>query len=78
MARDTCVRCGVTLHSTTTPPGKHLCKDKAARLARRQKQVDATVRILALHRGSIQDLDLVPVAEAIVAKLAGMGVTDDA
>lgn len=74
MARYDCARCGATCHTTD---GEHICKDIAARLRRRQGQVEAVVRILAHDRHRIIDLDLVPVAEAIVKKLSGMGVELD-
>lgn len=66
MARYDCQRCGATCF-TTEPP--HLCKDVAARLKRRERQVAAVLTLApALDRDT---------AEAIVAKLAQLGVTED-
>lgn len=54
----------------------HLCRDIRRRLARRERQVAAVEAILWQARGSM--LPVRDQAEAIVAKLANMGVTDDA
>lgn len=70
MARYQCPRCGVT-ENTTNPP--HLCADIAARLKRRERQVQAVLDVLHGFNLS-RDRD---VAEAIVAKLNQLGVTED-
>ena len=74
MARYTCVRCNEESNTLDAP---HLCKDVKKRFARREKQRDAVVRILAINRHAITNLELVDVAEEIVTKLAQMGVEQE-
>lgn len=76
MARDTCVRCGATLHTTTDAPGTHVCKDISARLKRQTAQVGATMEVL----GAFVDADqttLRLMSQAVVAKLNRLGITED-
>jgi hypothetical protein len=74
MARYWCERCGTESNTLSAP---HMCKDIAKRLARRQAQVEAVRTILADYAGDIADDMYTEAAEAIVAQLASMGVTDD-
>lgn len=71
MARYWCERCGEESNTLSEP---HLCKDVKRRHERRQKQALAVYDILAAGRGTGTFADM---AEAIVEKLAGMGVADD-
>lgn len=59
---------------TTDPP--HLCKDVAARLKRRLAQKEAVIDILERSR-TTDHLTFDEMAEAIVTKLARMGVAND-
>jgi hypothetical protein len=72
VARYWCERCGA---EANTLDSGHVCKDVAARLKRRERQVEAVMDILLDAMDGYGDAR--PFAEAIVAKLAGMGVTDD-
>ena len=74
MARYWCERCGEESNTLSEP---HLCKDVAKRLTRRVKQREAVRDILSESicvRGDWNELGAL--AEAIVAKLAQMGVDD--
>lgn len=76
-----CTRCLVELHGTAQDQ-PHLCADVALRHARREKQVDATLVIMRRY-GLVsslvpQDGDVMrEAAEAVVARLANMGVDQD-
>lgn len=74
-----CHRCGAQVHGLPEHQ-PHLCSDIAMRLKRREAQVQAILPILRElnNRHDSQAVeDEHEAAEAIVAKLAGMGVTDD-
>lgn len=74
MARYTCERCGA-MSNTLDPP--HLCKDLAARLKRRERQVKAVNHIL-WDLGLAMDPSVRRrAAEDIVSTLARLGVTED-
>jgi hypothetical protein len=73
MARYWCERCGEESNTLSEP---HLCKDIKRRLARRTKQVNAVIDILADAAVDPQPTRR-QLAEEIVAALAHLGVTDD-
>lgn len=77
MARYTCERCGADENTMNAP---HLCKDVKKRLERRQRQRDAVLEILTENRHGLvlawEELSG-EVAEAIVERLAAMGVEGD-
>jgi hypothetical protein len=58
------VRC----HKEIKPKSEHLCADVAARLARRERQVQAVLAIVPMDR---------PLAEQIVKVLSNLGVEND-
>lgn len=76
MARNVCVRCGeaVFVMPRDADNVPHLCADIRKRLARRERQVAAVEAILREGHGSIRPMR--DTAEAIVTRLAGMGVAD--
>lgn len=76
MARYECVRCDEVCF-TTNP--EHLCKNIRQRLARREKQIKATIGILDSEMPNANpDADYRrSVAEKIVTILANMGVTEE-
>jgi hypothetical protein len=74
MARYDCERCGVVCN-TTNPP--HLCKDIAARLRRRERQVEAIVPLVEQAQDTYYDGNARQWAETIVARLANLQVTED-
>lgn len=77
MSRYDCARCGVTYHAVGPDFEGHVCKDIAARLKRREAQKAAVVDVLRSHAGDIAGDLFDDAAEAIVTKLAGMGVDHD-
>lgn len=72
MARYECARCRATCF-TTDPP--HLCPDVAARHKRRARQREAVIELL--EEGRAKGLPWEETAEAIVTRLAQMGVASD-
>lgn len=75
MARYTCARCHAVCFTTNGP---HLCPDIAARLRRREAQVQAVLDVFSV-RGLLDGYEDTKraIAEAIVQKLANMGVQND-
>lgn len=76
MARYECPRCN-KICFTTEP--EHVCKDIRQRLARREKQIRATMGILDSempHPNADEDFRRM-VAEKIVGVLANLGVDND-
>lgn len=55
----------------------HICKDIAGRLKRRQDQVFAVEQILGCHFPLLERGESKIISEAIVKRLANMGVADD-
>jgi hypothetical protein len=71
-----CPRCNAQVHGLAKDQ-PHLCKDIAKRLKRRQDQVFAVEHILGCYFPNIDRGTSTVIGEAIVARLANMGVTDD-
>lgn len=74
MARYICQRCHRIVHTTDA---EHICKDIQQRLRRRTAQVEAVRTILLDNYSDPYGPESRIVAEAIVEKLAQMGVADD-
>lgn len=67
-----CVRCGVLVKPHEA---EHLCADVKLRYERRERQVEAVIDILRVAGVGVNRS--VVTAQAIVAKLANMGVETD-